>query len=89
MEEIEASEFWWVPALLLLPGIYLLWFAIQKKEFFRQELWRRWTGRAGLIAAMLHFPNRFGGPNCARFTLGLLACTVIFLATWISLTLYR
>jgi hypothetical protein len=88
MEKIEATDFWFVPALLLVPGLYLLWFAIQRKEFFRYELWRRWTGRAGLVALMLELPNRYGGPRCARFTLSLIACTIIFLGTWISLSLY-
>ena len=88
MEEIEAKEFWIVPALLLIPGIYLLWFAVNKKEFFRLELWRRWTGRAWFVAFFLEYPNRLCGPIGARLTLGIIACSIIFLGTWISLILY-
>ena len=89
MDEIEAKELWMIPALLLIPGIYLLWFAVKKKEFFRLEIWRRWTGRAGLVALLLDYPNRLCGPSGARVTLALVACTIIFLGAWISLILCR
>ncbi|MET3871002.1 hypothetical protein J3R74_000872 [Puniceicoccus vermicola] len=89
MQGIEAKELWMVPALLLLPGIYLLWFTIRKREFFRLGLWKRWSGYPSLFAFLLEFPNRAYGPSGARIALGFVACCIIFLSGWISLVLYR
>jgi len=65
---------------LLLLGLYLLWFAIKKKEFFQEEEWRNWTGSAVLFADLIRLPHRYFGPNGARLALGTIALCIVGLA---------
>jgi len=80
---METKAIWLVPVALLLPGLYLLWFSIKKKEFFQEEEWRNWTGRAIIFADLIRLPHRFFGPNGARLTLGAIALCTVGLALWI------
>lgn len=89
MEKITADELWIVPAILFFAGIYLFWFAVRKRNFFDNLLWRQWTGHAAIVSIILELPYHYWGSRGARIGLGIIALIITLMSVWLAVILKR
>ncbi len=73
--------------ILLIPGIYLLWFAYGREEFFREKRWENWKSRLILTHLLgpyllLSFLYRFGGARLVKCSFVTLALICIATGLW-------
>jgi len=87
MENITANELWIIPAMLFFAGIYLFWFAVRKRIFFDNLLWRQWAGHAAIVSIILELPYHYWGSRGARICLGIMALIITLFSVWLAVTL--
>jgi len=87
MEEITANELWIVPVMLFIAGTYLFWFAVRKRNFFDNLLWRKWSGHAAIVSVILEVPCHYWGSRGARICLGMMALIITLMSVWLAVIL--
>lgn len=73
--------------ILIGPGVYLLWYANGHEQFYQEQRWKKWRGRAYLISIFFDLIFRYGGIGAVKrgFRLFALACIAIGIwAIWIT-----
>ena len=68
--------------LLILPGLYLLWYAAGHPEFYRERRWEKWSNRAYILALLFGLLNRMGGPAAVKRAFQIFALTCIAMGIW-------
>jgi hypothetical protein len=68
--------------ILILPGIYLLWYANGHADFYRERRWEKWHGRAYLLSIFFSLICRFGGIDSVKHSFRLFALTCIGVGIW-------
>ena len=69
--------------ILILPGIYLLWYANGHTDFFRERRWEKWVNRqSALLNLLFRVVYRTGGINSVRYSFRLFALICIGVGIW-------
>ena len=73
--------------LLILPGLYLLWYAHGHPDFYREKRWEKWHGRAAILGALFSLICRFGGAASVKRAFQLFALLSIGVGVWAASSL--
>lgn len=68
--------------LVVLPGIWLLWYANGHPEFYREKRWEKWHGRAALLGMLFSLVSRFGGTEGVKLAFRIFAIFCIAVGIW-------
>jgi hypothetical protein len=71
--------------LLILPGIYLFWYAIGHPDFYREKRWEKWHGRAYLLSLFFSLICRYGGIETVRRSFLGFSILCIGIGAWATL----
>ncbi len=75
---------------LILPGLIILYFSIQKKAFFENEEWKKWSvPDATLLGIILGVINKATGPFGARVVLMLFSIAAICAGAYAIVSIER
>jgi hypothetical protein len=72
--------------ILILPGLYLFWYANEHPAFFEERRWEKWgiwggadSAFAGAIFELVH---RLGGPSAVRRSFKIIAIICLGVGLW-------
>jgi len=77
-----------IALILIVPGLYLVWYATAHPAFFEQRRWEKWRvgpsvlGYAFLAGAVLRFIFRCGGLSAVRWSLQIFGIACLGVGIW-------
>ena len=76
-----------IALILVLPGLYLLWYATGHDDFYRERRWEKWKpyARAYFLGMLFSLISRYGGSNSVRHSFRLFAIARIGVGVWATL----
>ena len=78
----DSAENFLIGLILILPGIYLLWYAQGHPDFYREKRWEKWRGRAYLLGLLFRLICRYGGTDSVKWAFQLFAALCISIGIW-------
>lgn len=79
-----------IGVMVILPGLYLLWFAHEHPEFYHDRRWEKWTlNRAYLLGLIFKLICRYGGIKAVKYAFLLFAVLCIGTGIWVISTIWR
>ena len=71
--------------VLLLLGIFLLWYSSGHAEFYKEKRWERWSWRAAMLGLLFRLIFRFGGIGAVRISFQIFAAMCVCAGAWAML----
>ncbi len=78
----EHGPFLYTGLVLILPGLYLLWYAHGHADFYREKRWENWQGRAALVGLIIRVVFSWWGYQGVRLCFQLFALACIGVGVW-------
>jgi hypothetical protein len=72
-----------IGVILILPGLYLLWFANEHPEFYHERRWEKWTSRYSILLGLIfRIICRYAGLKAVKHAFRIFAVLCIGMGIW-------